>query len=125
MGKSRRGEREFTREQKLANENRQLKKEIASLRKQLARIDLDRYGHVRDILEKHYAAEEERAGQEFLEKLKEEWKCRACNNGYLEITLYNKRNDTWYYRRCNNCTHRTQSKRYSAEVKGIVKNSNS
>lgn len=121
MGKSRRGAKEFTREQRLANENKKLKQQIAQLRKQLARLDLDRYDSIKEMLEEHNPESQSEFGAEFLENLKKSWLCNDCRNGYLEIILYNKVDATWYYRKCSNCPHRTKSQRHSPEVKGIIK----
>lgn len=121
MGKSRRGSKEFTKEQRLVKENKQLKQQVAQLRKQLARLDLDRYQSVKDMLEEHSPESQPEFGAEFLENLKRTWLCDDCRNGYLEIILYNKVESTWYYRKCTNCPHRTKSQKYSPEVKGIIK----
>lgn len=122
MGKSRRGAKEFTREQKLTKENRQLKQEVAQLRKQLARLDLDRYDTVREMVEEHRAQESlPEFGTDFLENLKKTWLCDDCRNGYLEIILYTRLDSTYYYRCCNNCTNRTKGQKYTPEVKGIIK----
>lgn len=123
MGKTRRGDKERSREQELKHENQRLRREISSLRKQLARIDLDRYSHIKDMVEEHLAQEEKMSTQEMLKSMKEEWKCRECNSGYLEIFLYNKIGETWYFRRCNSpdCEHRTKSQPYTPSVKGIMK----
>jgi hypothetical protein len=126
VGKSRRGDKEFTREQKLVHENKRLKKELAQLRKQLARIDLDRYDTVREMIEEHYQEDKAQQGQEILENLKKTWACKECSDGHLEIFLYNKVGTTWYYRICSNapkCKNRTLAQKYSPEVKGIIKNS--
>ena len=122
MGKSKRGDKEFTREQKLIHENRQLKRQVSSLRKQLAKLDLDRYSNLKETIEQHYQEDKAQEGQDLLEKLKNEWKCHenGCT-GYLEITLFNKINDVWYYRRCNQCVNRTKAQKYTPEVKGIIK----
>jgi hypothetical protein len=125
VGKSRRGNREFTREQKLVHENKRLKKELAQLRKQLARIDLDRYDTVREMIQEHYQEEKAQQGLEILENLKKTWACKECADGHLEIFLYNKVGTTWYYRICSNapkCKNRTLAQKYSPEVKGIIKN---
>lgn len=124
MGKSQRGSREFTKEQKLIHENKRLKRQVSALRKELCRIDIDRYQNVKEVIEQHYQEDRQQEGLDILEVLKKEWACQepACL-GYLEIITYNKINDTWYYRKCNCCPHRTKSQRYSPDVKGIVKNS--
>lgn len=123
MGKSRRGNREFSKEQKLLHENKKLKRELSQLRKQIARLDLDRYDTVKEIIQQHYAQEREEEGKEILDNLKKEWACHQCD-GHLEIFLYTKINTTWYYRVCSNapsCKNRTKSQRYTPDVKGIKK----
>lgn len=121
MGKSRRGHKEYSREQQLLFENRKLRREIGHLRKQLARVDLDRFSHVKDIIEKSYQMEEELDGRKILQRLKEVWRCHECERGYLEIVLYNRPDATFYYRLCNQCSHRTKSQKYSPDVPGILK----
>ena len=123
MGKSTRGSKEYSREQRLVHENQRLKRQVGVLRKQLARLDLDRYDSIKDILEEHSQENKPQTSQEFLENLKKTWACNenGCQ-GYLEIILYNKINSTFYYRRCTSCVHRTKSKAYDPQrVKGIIK----
>ncbi len=119
MGK-RHCDQEQSKLQRLAFENKKLRREIATLRKQLARIDLDRYPQVKELVEKHEESDSS-DGHRFLEKIKEEWKCNQCNEGYLEIIIYSKLGNPWYLRKCNNCTNRTKAQKYTTEVKGIVK----
>lgn len=121
MGKSKRGEREYSKEQKLVHENRQLKKQISALRKQLSRIDIDRYDNLKDVIEQHYQEDKADEGRELMEKIKQEWKCHECHSGYLEILKYNKGLDTWYYRKCTKCPHRTPGKRFKEDVQGVFK----
>jgi hypothetical protein len=127
LGKTKRSDKEYSREQKLAYENKQLKKEVSSLRKQLLRLDIDRYSTLKDTIEKHYKEDQEHAqtGQNMLDKLKRDWACRECEDGTLEIFTYNRVESTYYYRICSNaprCKNRTKSQRYDPDlVKGIVK----
>jgi len=137
LGKSRRGHKELSKEQELKYENKefrrrerdkdnqilQLKREVSSLRKQLARIDLDRYSHVRDIVEEHYANEEKEVStQDMLKSMKDQWRCHECGSGHLEIYVYTRQDGTFYYRLCNNCPNRTKSQRYDPNtVQGIMK----
>lgn len=122
MGKSRRGSKEFTKEQRLSKENTQLKQQVAQLRKQLARLDLDRYDSIREMIQEHRDEQAQpEFGAEFLENLKKTWLCDDCRNGYLEIILYTRLDSTYYYRACNNCPNRTKGKKYTPEVKGIIK----
>lgn len=122
MGKNVRGHKEYSKEQKIRHENERLKREVGSLRKQLARIDLDRYSHIKEIVEEHYHNEEKQEIVDSIESLKQIWKCHDCTDGHLAIFLYNRPDGTHYYRKCENCQKRTPSKRYSKAVKGIVKN---
>lgn len=122
MGKARRGYKEYSREQRLISENKKIKVENARLRKQMARIDLDRHEYIKDVIETHYQREEEQAGADIVEKLKKEWSCNSCGSGHLEIFIYNRHDGTWYYRRCSNCPHRTKSQKYNpGKVRGIIK----
>lgn len=121
MGKSRRGSKEISREQKLSHENKRLKRDLAQLRKQVARLDLDRYENAKELIEEHYV-DNAQEGQDILENLKKAWACNKCSDGFLEIFTYNKTDQTWYFRRCSNspgCGNRTESKKYTPDVKGI------
>ena len=125
LGKTRRGSKEYTKEQALSNENKKLKRELAHLRKQISRIDLDRYETVSRMCSEYQEnerfdemAEESNNG---LEQLKKTWACRNCSLGWLEIVLYSKLGETQYFRKCNNCQKRTKGQRYNSEsVKGII-----
>jgi cell division septum initiation protein DivIVA len=125
LGRNTRGDKEYTRLQKALHENEKLKREISKLRKQLARLDLDRHSYVRDIIDEFYENEDkkekEKTVSEVLEDLKKAWECKECHAGYLEIFTYSKLGETWYFRRCNNpsCGHRTKSQPYNNSVKGI------
>lgn len=116
-----RSDKEFSRLQQYQHENKKLKREISSLRKQLARLDLDRHDYVKEIIEKAYQLEDAQEGQDILEKVQSEWKCRECHAGHLEIHLYTKPDGTWYYRRCTNCPHRTKSQKHHTSVRGPIK----
>lgn len=124
MGKTRRGGREFSREQKLVNENKRLKREIQTFRKQLARLDLDRHETVREMIEENAIQNPEQSGQEWLDSLKKTWSCRECEDGYLQIFLFSKVGTMHYYRVCSNapsCKNRTKSQKYDPSVRGIIK----
>lgn len=121
MGRNTRGQKEFSKEQRLSHENQRLKKQVSSLRKQLAHLDLDRHGYVKEIIEEHYQLEEAQEGQDILEKVQKEWECHECRAGFLEIYVYNKPDGTWYYRLCSNCPHRTASQKYNPGIRGIRK----
>ena len=126
MGKSKKSDKEYTREQRLSKENRQLKRELAHLRKQISRLDLEGLEAAKQL---NFDQEEkdrlnEVAGEPgaVLDRLKKTWACSKCE-GYLEISLYSKCGQTWYFRKCNGCNNRTKGKRYDEEsVEGILKN---
>jgi hypothetical protein len=124
LGRNTRGEKELSQLQQIRKENDRLKREVSNLRKQLARLDLDRHSYVHEIVQEHLAKEDaEETTMQMLQRLKNEWKCERCGIGFLEINLYSKAGDAWYYRKCCNvnCDHRTIGKKYSKEVRGIIK----
>lgn len=126
MGKTKhkRTDRDFSREQRLSHENKDLKQEILRLRKLLARVDLDKFGQIKETVEKHCKDDNAQYGQDLLDRLKQEWRCTktAGCEGYLEIIIFNKINDTYYFRRCSECSNRTPSQKYDSKVvRGIIK----
>jgi cell division septum initiation protein DivIVA len=124
MGKNTRGSKEYSREQQLTHENQQLKKQISSLRKQLARLDLDRLSYVKEIVDEHYTQETKEAADEILENIKKSWSCHKCEEGFLEISIYHRSDGIFYFRQCSSCQQRTKSKRYDpSTVKGVLKDS--
>lgn len=119
MGKTRRGEKDYDQLDKLKNENRKLKRQISSLRKQIARIDLDRYHNIRELLEKYDAEEQEEELQRQEEAAKEEWRCHDCDRDYLRLVVFNRRDGTFYFRKCFTCGKRTKTQKYHDKVKGL------
>lgn len=103
--------------QKIKRENDKLKKENSRLRKILSRFE--NFDHVKDVLEEDQS-ERLKETQMVLEDLKKAWACKECKEGYLEIIIFGKMGESWYFRKCNNCSNRTKSQKYDpAEVKGI------
>ena len=124
MGKARTNSRGYTKEQALIQENRILKRQISSLRKQLARLDLDRYDMVREMIQDHCKEDKKQQGKEILESIKKTWACRECEDGTMEIYIYNRGPETFYYRICSNaptCMNRTLAKPYTPTVKGVIR----
>lgn len=125
MGKSKRADKEFTREQRLVKENRQLKQDVRNLRKEISRLDLEGLETARQIFSENEERERFKEGptesSSNIEDLKAEWQCDSCKNGYLEIIRYPKLGGFWYYRACVSCNKRTVGKKYNESVKGIVK----
>jgi hypothetical protein len=125
VGKSKRGSKEFTREQRLLHENMQLKRKVAQLRKELARLDLDRYENIKEAMEEHFP-EQAADNTKLLASIRQAWACKMPNcTGTLEIFLYSKMGNLWYYRLCDapGCKNRTKAQKYSPEVKGPIKGS--
>lgn len=141
MGKTTRGHKEYSKEQELKYENRELRNKIRELeteirqltrsyartRKNFARMDLDRHAYVSEIVQEHLSKEEsEQNTTSILASLKNTWQCFECKNGFLEINLYTRFDGTFYYRKCNNCLHRTKAQRYYEQnVTGIMKTESS
>lgn len=124
MGKTKRGDREYSREQQLLYENKRLKRENAKLRKLAARANLDKFSSAKDLIEQNYQGDRAQEGEKIVEQLKKEWACREPRcDGYLEIFTYNKIDVTWYFRKCSNpsCHNRTKAKLYTPDVTGITK----
>jgi len=99
--------------QRLQHENDKLKRQNKRLRKQFQRVDLDRYENIKDIIKKHY---EEDAEQNFIEEqkqLKKQWECHACGEGFLKLYTINRRDKMVYYRKCTECSNRTDIKPYN------------
>jgi len=119
MGKSKRGEREYSKEQKLVHENRQLKREVNRLRKQLARIDIT----AMDEREHDEAAEAQEKTEKLskTQALRQKWQCNTCHEGHLEVILYHRLDKTFYFRKCTKCANRTEAKEYKPTVEGIFK----
>jgi len=118
MARVKRGDKEYEPLQKLKQENKSLKKQITSLRKQIARIDLDRYHNIRELLEKYDTQEKELRIQKEEEKIQNEWQCHKCNADYLKLIIITRRDGMHYYRQCGSCNNRTKLKRYHEKVEG-------
>lgn len=124
MGKTQRGSKELDKFHKMSHENKRLKREVAQLKKQIARLDLDRGPMVTEMISEAYSAGQQALGTQVIEMLKKQWECVECKEGYLEIIIYNKMFEPWYYRSCICCPHRTKAQKYDpVKVKGIIKES--
>ena len=105
--------------QKLKRENDRLKKQVSSLRKQIARTDIDRYENLQDLI--HKFDKEELA--ENLESQKKEqekkWKCHKCSEGILRLKVFERLDGIMYFRKCDCCPNRTPMKKWNENVEGI------
>lgn len=118
--RTRRSGKEYDQLDKLKHENSKLKREIGVLRRQLQRVDFDRYSNLHELVNKQRKeslAEENEAKRESLMK---EWQCHSCGKDYLRINIWNHPvKGVMYFRKCNTCSHRTEMKPYTKDVKGI------
>jgi hypothetical protein len=123
MGKRRSFDKEEARIDRLRQENKRLKHQISSLRKQLSRIDIDRYQNLKDLVESQARkdAESEKSLQN--QKILEQWKCHSphCDGGHLFIIPVSRRDGVFYYRKCDKCPNRTKLQKYGPDVKGVKK----
>lgn len=113
-------DKELKEVQWLRRENQKLRKNIASLRKQLSRIDVDRYQHVCEILEEYDNEPETFDPKEKLETLKKRWECHDCKEGILKLIMVSKLGEPYYFRKCTSCSKKTKLKKYTEDVEGIT-----
>jgi len=106
--------------QRLQRENEKLKRTIASLRKQLSRLDIDQYQNLKEIIESQEVFETNLNKQEELNKLKKKWECHGCGRDYLKLIIVPRLDGVRYFRRCTTCGNRTKMKKYTEDVEGLV-----
>ena len=124
MGKYKRSDKEYAREKQLSHENKNLKVEIVRLRKLLSQAGLDSYEDLKRVIETHSIDNGPKNSKDVADRLKEDWRCTGTPGceGYLEIVIFNKIDQEYYFRKCSNCFHRTRSQKYNSNtVKGIIK----
>lgn len=119
MSRQKNCDREFSDIQKLRHENKKLKRQISSLRKQLARIDIGRYENLKELLHKHSEEDLQQRIEEENESQKQRWKCFECHDGILKLKIFERRDGIFYFRKCDNCTNRTKTQKWSEDVEGI------
>lgn len=117
-GRSPRNDAERTKLQIVSHENKQLKQELNRLRKLLDRLEEAPPENCPHCVQEYIAPETQKPlkNQPF-DVLKPDRQCFKCHEGTLVIYKYNKIDQTWYYRKCTNCPHRTAGKKWSEEVK--------
>ena len=118
-GKGKTYDKEYSLLQKTRHENQKLKRENARLRNRLARINENQFSDLADLMEKSEIEDMkiETSGS------KHGWECHDCKEGYLEINMYAKMGEIWYFRECNECGKRTKSQKHHEGVQGVVKRS--
>jgi len=104
--------------QRIKLENSKLRKQVASLRKQLSRVDIEQYQNVRELLEAHDREDEALVQRNTLEDMKKKWECFECGTGVLNLVLISKAGTPHYFRKCDNCDKRTKLKKYKEDIAG-------
>lgn len=119
--RTRRSGRELDLLDRLKNENKRLKQQVAQLRKLITKFDLDRYNDFKDVLEANERLEAKFNKQEAKKELKRVWECWDCGEGILKLTILPRRDGTFYWRCCSNpeCGKRTKTQPYTNKVQGI------
>lgn len=118
--KTKRADKEFDLLEKLKHENKRLKRNLEALRKQLERVDFERYSNLQELVDKQHREEEALREEISNEKLKEKWSCFCCGKGFLYLKIFNHPvKGVMYYRACNICEHRTKMQLYTTEVQGL------
>ena len=101
--KSRSYDKEFDQLQKLKHENKKLKQELATLRKELNRV-YNRYDGLDDLLDQQY----QETTKPKKEDLKKKWECFSCKQDYLRLLVITRPDGVYYLRRCPNCSKKTK-----------------
>lgn len=105
--------------QKLKRENDRLKKQVSSLRKQIARIDIDRYENLQDLIHKFDKTEAADIIAKQQQAKEQKWKCFECGTGILRLKLIQRLDGIFYYRACDCCGNRTKTQKWDKSVEGI------
>lgn len=117
MKRRRYSDGEHDRMQRLVHENQKLKKQISALRKQMSRIDVDRFQNLKDLLDAQDRENQQEALARRQEDAQKEWQCWDCSEGTLRLTILERRDGVFYYRKCDSCPKRTRLQPYGAKVK--------
>lgn len=105
--------------QKLKRENDRLKKQVSSLRKQIARIDINRFENLQEILHKHDQIEAEEVLENDKKQLEKKWKCYECVDGVLRLKVFERQDGIVYFRKCDKCNNRTKLQKWNKDVEGV------
>ena len=119
MKRTHKNQKELKEVQVLKQENAKLKKQVSKLRKVISKLDTQNYQFVKDVVDSH--DRQDRDYQEGIRKnvLEEKWQCHQCEDGILRITILNRLDGTFYFRKCDCCSHRTKLKKVHDDVDGV------
>lgn len=114
MSRGRNYDKEFTQNDRLKKENSELKRELGKLRKVVSRLNLDieQFRNLKELVVKQTNESKDHV------KSKRDWTCFECARGIMCIHIIQRRDGTFYFRRCSNeeCGHRTKMQRYNDKV---------
>lgn len=110
---------EYDQVQRLRHENKRLKNQISQLRKQLSRVDIDRFQNLKDLIESQEREDQAETKAEEQKKIEQDWKCFECKSGTIRLVVLERKDGVFYYRICDRCPKRTKIKRYNSDVKGV------
>lgn len=105
--------------QRLKRENDKLKRQISALRKQLARIDINRYENLQDLIHKYDKQEAEEILAKEQKSNEEKWKCYHCQDGVLRLKIYQRLDGIFYNRKCDQCPNKTKLKKWNDDIEGV------
>lgn len=109
-------DKEVTKAQKLAFENKKLKREVARLRKELDKLE-HRYENLDDLVQHQYDEEYPIKPKEVAAQ-KAKWQCHKCPEGQLKLVIINRPDGAYYLRKCNCCPNKTKLQKYTEGVDG-------
>lgn len=105
--------------QRLKRENDKLKKQVSQLRKQIARIDINRYENLQDMIHKFDKAEVEETIERDKAAQEKKWKCHKCIEGTLRLKVFERQDGIVYLRKCDCCDNKTTLKKWNENVEGV------
>ena len=118
MKRQRRSSKELKEVQVLKQENRKLRRQIGKLRKVIARIDVEQYQFLKDLLESQAQEDTEHIKKAEQQRIEDKWKCHehGCDGGVLRFIPVTRQDGTFYFRKCDNCGKRTKLKKFTDGV---------
>jgi predicted RNase H-like nuclease (RuvC/YqgF family) len=116
--KNRNCDKEFSDMQRLKAENKALKRQLSKVRKQIARMEIERVER-ENLLEEEERRVREVSKEKLTKELEEKWKCKSCEVDVMRLKIYSRLDGIFYFRKCDTCGNRTKSKEYHDEVEGI------
>ena len=83
------------------------------------KMDLERYHDLKAMVDSQEAAEYEASLAENKKRQSEQrWKCHHCSDGVLRLKIFEMRDGARYYRKCDQCSHRTKAKKMDGDIEG-------